>query len=303
MRKNLQFINKLLFVFVAILFANVLHATIHVVQVGVPTNKFTPTSMTVTLDDTVRFQYVTGFHTTTSTSVPPGADTWDEAMQSPGTVYDYVPAVEGEYDYWCVIHGTFMSASFTVTQPLPIKMSLLEGNFVDGTNVKLNWKTYDEKNNNRFEVQKSSDGLKFTTISSIPSQAVSGNSTGTLEYGYTDNAGIKDRIFYRLRQVDNDNKSSYSNVVYLAVKGDKDMVVKIHPNPAQTSVMVHIQGIIPTGAEIQLTDMAGKIIDKMGISSNDMEMPMFDVSKLSSGVYLIKYIDKNQVITEKLTKN
>lgn len=300
MKKSTLFFKTLLFILATILSANV-YATVHIVQVGTPANQFTPTSMTVDLGDTVRFQYVAGFHTTTSTAVPTGATSWDVPMQAPGAVYDYVPAVEGEYDYWCVIHGAFMSASFTVSQPLPVKMSLLKGRFLEDNNVELSWETYDEKSNNHFEVQRSANGLKFATIASISSRATDGNSSP--EYTYTDKEAVHGRVFYRLRQVDNDGKSSYSNVVYLAVKGDKDIIVKIHPNPAKTSVMVHIQGNIPEGAEIQLTDMSGKIIDKLPVSANDMGMPTLDVSKLPAGMYLVKYVDKDQVITQKLTKD
>lgn len=303
MKKGIPSLRTLFFILTATLSANTLHATVHIVQVGSPTNQFTPTSMTVNLGDTVRFEYVSGFHTTTSTSVPAGAQSWDVPMQAVGTTFDYIPSVEGNYNYWCTIHQPAMSGTFTVSSPLPIKMSLLKGGFTKDNHVRLSWETYEEQNNNHFEIQRSEDGIKFLAIDSLASKVESGNSPNITPYSYLDKKVVNDRVFYRLRQVDNDGRSSYSNVVYLAVKGDKDIIVKIHPNPAKTSVMVHVQGNIPAGAEIQLTDVTGKVIEKVMVSPKDMDMPTLDISGLPSGMYLVKYVDKNQEITQKLTKD
>ncbi|HET8573794.1 MAG TPA: T9SS type A sorting domain-containing protein [Edaphocola sp.] len=300
MKKGIPSLMALFFILTATLSANTLYATVHIVQVGSPTNQFTPTSMTINLGDTVRFEYVSGFHTTTSTSVPAGAQSWDVPMQTAGTTFDYVPSVEGSYSYWCTFHQPAMAGAFTVSSPLPIKMSLLKGKLTKDDHVSLSWDTYEEQNNYHFEIQRSRDGLKFVTIDSLFPKGRSNNNITV--YSYLDKKVVNDRVFYRLRQVDNDGRISYSNVVYLAVKGDKDIIVKIHPNPAKTSVMVHVQGNIPSGAEIQLTDVTGKVIDKVAVSAKDMNMPTLDISGLPSGIYLVKYVDKNQEITQKLTK-
>jgi hypothetical protein len=63
-----------------------------------------------------------GFHTTTSTSVPVGAATWDQALNSSTPTYTYVPTVAGTYSYKCIPHESMgMTGTFTVTNPTGIE--------------------------------------------------------------------------------------------------------------------------------------------------------------------------------------
>jgi|GEM_PF-2951398 len=277
------------------------HAAVDTIQVGEPFNAFSPASMTVTLGDTVRFVYASGFHTTTSLSVPDGAGDWDIPMTSP-SVFDYVPAVEGSYDYYCVIHGLAMSASFTVSTPLDVRMGRLEGQLTEGNYVQLHWITYSESNNSHFEVQRSDDGLKYETIATVSSLAPEGNSNAMLHYSYTDGSMLQERAFYRLLLKGLDGRISYSNVYAVAVKGSDDIIVKLHPNPAGNTVMIHIQGKINGDAEVQLLDISGKLITRQSLNKDGSDMPVFDLSALASGTYLVKFLDSHQVITTKLTK-
>lgn len=276
-------------------------ATIYTVLVGSPGNSFSPSSMTVYLGDTVRFQYSSGYHTATSTTIPAGATSWNEQMISPGTIFDYVPSVTGSYSYYCVIHSSSMFGSFSVATPLPIKMDALKGKLVNGNHIQLYWKTYSEQNNHHFEVQRSEDGMEFKTIAQVKSLAKEAAAVTDISYSYEDEKPVNKRVFYRLKQVDVNGKSSYSNVYFFALMGEDDIIVKLHPNPATTSVMVHIQGNIKGTAELELRDMSGKLIERMNVTNHDEKMPVFDISKLSAGTYLIKYIDNNQTVSEKLT--
>lgn len=90
-------------------------ANVDTVLVG-PNNTmtFSPSNFTISLGDSVLWVWESGFHTTTSTSIPSGASTWDEVMSSSNTSFLYVPSVIGTYDYKCTPHAPSMVASFTV---------------------------------------------------------------------------------------------------------------------------------------------------------------------------------------------
>lgn len=92
-------------------------ATVHVITVGGSSGmSFVPSSLTVTLGDTIKWQWDNGSHTTTSTNIPAGAAFWDEAINSSSLSFIYVPAVPGDYDYKCTPHASMgMVGSFTVT--------------------------------------------------------------------------------------------------------------------------------------------------------------------------------------------
>jgi plastocyanin len=85
------------------------------IRVDVLNVEFSPKNFTATVGDTIHFVWVAGFHTTTSTSVPAGALTWDEDINSTATSFLYVLKVSGNYAYQCSFHVAMgMIGSFTV---------------------------------------------------------------------------------------------------------------------------------------------------------------------------------------------
>ena len=79
---------------------------------------FDPVSFSVQVGDTIKWTLVAGLHTTTSTSVPAGAATWNYAFTGPGDTYSYVVTVEGVYEYVCLNHPG-MNGSFSTQVSLP----------------------------------------------------------------------------------------------------------------------------------------------------------------------------------------
>jgi plastocyanin len=101
-------------------------------RIAVSDFQFTPKNLTnVKLGDTIRWYWVSGTHTTTSTGIPAGAIAWDQPMSISDTAFEYVPAVVGLYDYKCTPHAAFgMIGSITVVStsgiPDPVsKMSYI----------------------------------------------------------------------------------------------------------------------------------------------------------------------------------
>ena len=102
------------------LFAIGASATVHTITVQ--NYMFTPaTSTTAVVGDTILFQWINGDHTTTSTTIPAGAASWDMPMTSTATTFKYVPTVVGTYSFKCTPHESFgMVGSFSVTAPTAI---------------------------------------------------------------------------------------------------------------------------------------------------------------------------------------
>ncbi len=82
---------------------------------------FAPSSLTIQLGDTIRWDWLNGMHTTTSTTIPTGAASWDSPLNSTSTSFTYVPTVQGQYNYVCTPHSTMgMTASFFVAGSLTV---------------------------------------------------------------------------------------------------------------------------------------------------------------------------------------
>ena len=88
------------------------YATSHTIQVA--SFSFTPQSTNAQVGDTIVFMWVSGSHTTTSISVPPGAASWNSPMNSANTTFMYVITKPGTYNFHCSIH-TIMTGSINAT--------------------------------------------------------------------------------------------------------------------------------------------------------------------------------------------
>ena len=69
---------------------------------------------------------------------------------------------------------------------LPVQFTGVSA-IIKGGVLFVNWTTASEKNNKRFEIEASADGVHFTTIGSMDSKAPNGNSDGVLSYEFSMN--------------------------------------------------------------------------------------------------------------------
>ena len=89
-------------------------ATVHTVVVG--DFSFSPNSFTVQPGDTILWKWSNGRHTTTSTTIPSSAGSWNGDITYSSTSFTYVPTVPGTYNYECTVNPSMrMIGSFTVT--------------------------------------------------------------------------------------------------------------------------------------------------------------------------------------------
>jgi hypothetical protein len=175
---------------------------------------------------------------------------------------------------------------------LPITIS----NFTAGINnsqVTLKWKTASENNNKGFEIQRSQDGLNWAVLG-----FVSGNINSSVEknYEFIDVNPLSGTGFYRLRQVDQDEKFSYSAVA--SVKYIKANFYSIIRNNATNRYQLNIE---PTTQSVNLSliDAGGR---KLMIKSGVAGIQYIDISHFPSGIYLLQIAKGTTRFTEKLIK-
>ncbi len=187
---------------------------------------------------------------------------------------------------------------------LPVGLLSFSG-YKDGTRNQLRWTTTTEINNKGFDVERSLDGVNYTSIGFVNSLAPNGNSSVKLDYAFTDNNVTGSRQFYRLRQVDFDNRSKLSNIVL--IKSDKPAVITLDgmfPNPASTVVNLMLSSPVKDKVQLVVTDMSGRItmLRQLNVEMGSNTLPV-NVSALAGGTYMVKMISSNgEVSTGKLVK-
>ena len=80
------------------------------------------------------------------------------------------------------------------------------------TKVDLVWETTWETNNSGFEIQRKTGSEEWQKVAFVFSQAMDGNSNTELTYEYTDVNTVKGESQYRLRQLDKNQQTSFSEV-------------------------------------------------------------------------------------------
>jgi hypothetical protein len=105
-------------------------------------------------------------------------------------------------------NGTYFVSNNCV-YPLPIELGEFYINKADNNNT-IYWTTRSETNCDYFEVQKSTDGINFSTLGKVIG---SGNSTHEIRYSFTDYELTEGTTYYRLKQVDFDAKYDYSYLI------------------------------------------------------------------------------------------
>ncbi|TWI81693.1 putative secreted protein (Por secretion system target) [Lacibacter cauensis] len=138
---------------------------------------------------------------------------------------------------------------------LPVTLGGFYAKAEGGLN-RLNWICTDEFNNSHFEVERSTDGIRFEKIGVVNSK---GNSNSPQEYSYVDAQGLLPvSAYYRLKQVDVNGYFSYSAVVLVQRTGQDNSVA--YPNPFVNRLFVETKSNNGNRAEgIQVMDVAGRL--------------------------------------------
>jgi hypothetical protein len=191
--------------------------------------------------------------------------------------------------------------NFDFTDPiLPISLLSFTGETVKAQNI-LYWQTASENGNRGFDLQRSADGRNFSSIAFIGSKAINGNSSSKISYTYTDASPLEGSSFYRLKQLDNNGRSSISNIVLLNRYDSKGFsVAAVYPNPVANQLSIVINSPVKQDVTLTFNDAAGRIVLQKRISVvAGTNYHLVNVQPLAHGSYFInlkpQYGTKNTV--------
>ena len=176
---------------------------------------------------------------------------------------------------------------------LPVKLTYFTLNTTNCNNATLQWQTSQEQNSKGFSIEQSTNGVDFNTIGFVPSQN-NGNSSTIQNYNFNTTTLSNGKIYFRLKQIDNDGRYEYSNVINTNIKCATNNIT-ITPNPA--SKFITLQGLPVYDNHIfKIYDAKGSVILKGIINPSNT----INVEQLATGIYYLK-LDNGEAI--KFIKN
>ena len=205
------------------------------------------------------------------------------------TALQTVPfGLSGAADLFGAVEIGFRLTSNTV---LPVELLSFDG-YTEEMDNTLNWTTAAEINNDRFDIERSENGLEWDKLAEVYGQ---GNSTAEHDYSYYDENADCDNCYYRLKQIDFDGNYEYSNAILLVVERKKGF--NLYPNPALDEVTVDMPD---EEGQITLYNSSGQLL--MSLENSVIGKNKLVVSSLTRGHYYIVVRFADRVETRRLVK-
>ena len=187
---------------------------------------------------------------------------------------------------------TLLLISFSITtQTLNAQLDLaFISNFsANPTNSgnRLNWTIASNQSISSFEVEKSTNGKDFKTITVLTAT----EKFNTENYSYADTAISADKIMYRLRLLIKSSKNDfYSRIILVQSKMKLDDNIRIIENPVRNNLFFNYNSTKVQEADIKVFSLTGKILVNQKISSfkgnNLITIPLS--SGFVPGIYILE---------------
>jgi hypothetical protein len=191
--------------------------------------------------------------------------------------------------------GRFDNFSLDVSNPLPVRLLNFSAKTVNHDHVLISWATSMEHLVDRFEIQSSLDKNNFQTIATLKA---TGESETPRYYSVNDNNPSAGNNYYRLKEIDRDDKVFYSPVV--SVKFDELQGFEIYPNPAE--YYTNISSARTPILEVDLYDLAGKRLQSIQTDGSPRTIQL-NTAELPNGVYVIRVKTATGIYRQKLFKH
>ncbi len=185
---------------------------------------------------------------------------------------------------------------------VPVELLFFEA-VLKNNSVSLNWKTAIEINNRGWEIEKifasSNNPFVWQKIGFVKSVA------SGMNYSFEDKDIIAGNAYqYRLKQIDEDGKVKYSNVITIKIQNTKNADLEVYPNPIKEHANLNFTIANKGNAEVLLYNQQGqlvkKIINENLVSGNYTRS--FSLNQLAKGSYIIQLNTANQTISKTIIK-
>lgn len=172
----------------------------------------------------------------------------------------------------------FASTAGIASGALPVKFSGLDVK-KEGNGAKLTWNVKSEEGVSYYEVEKSTDGVKFNSVGTVAAASRE-------VYSFTDVQSLNGKVFYRIKSVDLDGEYKYSPIATFNA-GKSSIVLNAFPMPAKNQVTVQ-HPVATAATKISLSAEDGRIIKSVIPSSGSIQTTL-DLSSVKAGMYFIRF--------------
>lgn len=162
-------------------------------------------------------------------------------------------------------------------------------NKVNDDVVDIKWITQNEKNNRKYELQKSTDGKTFRGVAQFVAKTTP---TGSYSYSYavepTDNSKT---VLFRIKQVEESGTAKYSAVNAIKFSNKKGSQPTIYPNPAKGAANLLFSSTKRSNWEVSVYAVSGQLLKRYNFN-NALTGKINTTQEFEKGIYMVKSLNK-----------
>lgn len=165
------------------------------------------------------------------------------------------------------------------TATLPLELIFFKGSLSNGS-VELSWATASETNFNYFLIERSSDGKNFEELGRVTG---SGTSKTRHDYSFSDDKPLAGISYYRLKEVDFDQKVYSLGIVSANFSTAKEFTIFPNPVTSGSALTVYSNFDDEFEVKISITDLSGRPVTELSLNAQEVQLPI----NLSPGIYIV----------------
>lgn len=170
--------------------------------------------------------------------------------------------------------------------------------------AQLLWATNIEVNNNHYEIERSIDAINFEKVGEVDAK---GNTAELSTYEFFDKDALTinaAHLYYRIKQVDNDNAYSYSKIETISLNQNEQQnntenpIITVFPNPTTDYIQINSNQEVQS---VTIYNMNGQPIYQ---NLDHQVSNRIDLSNYTPAIYIVSIgLSNNQTISKTIIKN
>jgi hypothetical protein len=206
---------------------------------------------------------------------------WSSIIDPPDANIVYNSSV-GRWEVTFDVAGFSGFVVQTLATVIPVRLVDFTGRLNTDKSASLYWNVAEQLNVQKYFVEKSTDRINFSDIGNVQANTLTNTS-----YTFRDPMAGSGAIYYRIRIVDMDGRTSHSDILTLNVKNDRS--VFIYPNPVTNSFTLQTTASY-NNETASLLDANGRLIKTVKVTGS---LQTVNMEGLAKGLYLLRFADGN----------
>lgn len=181
----------------------------------------------------------------------------------------------------------FTLASVSLANALPVELSWFRASITPSGTGLLEWRTESELNNDRFEIERSVNGIDFEYLGYVEG---AGTTNDPHTYQFEDKHPVLGLVYYRLKQVDFNDDAEYSSLVSLDFTGPEfnSEQFTVTPNPVASGTYAMFKVKSAGGTTVGLRQSVIIYNNMNQIVRQYTDVDGFSTEGLAAGIYIVR---------------